>query len=187
MTGRDGDEGEHKVEIIMEKGGKADIDELGQLYDSLNEYLSNHTNYPGWIKGIYPVRETAAEGVEEGCLYVARSEGRIVGTVILRHEPEPAYAAADWHVDLDDSEVYVIYTLAVHPDFQNAGAGKQLMDFILEFARTSRVKALRLDVYEKNIPAISLYRKYGFDYIDTVDLGYSEYGLDWFELYQRLL
>ncbi len=46
---------------------------------------------------------------------------------------------------------------------------------------------IRLDVYEKNQPAINLYRKYDFAYIDTVDLGYSEYGLENFELYQKLL
>jgi RimJ/RimL family protein N-acetyltransferase len=44
-----------------------------------------------------------------------------------------------------------------------------------------------LDVYEGNIPAISLYEKYGFKYIDTVDLGLGNYGLDWFRLYEKLL
>ena len=49
------------------------------------------------------------------------------------------------------------------------------------------MKAIRLDVYEKNIPAIRLYERTGFEYIDTVDLGYSMYGLDLYQLYQRLL
>ena len=34
----------------------------------------------------------------------------------------------------------------------------------------------KLDVYEKNEPAIRLYQKCGFQYIDTVDLGYGKYG-----------
>ena len=49
------------------------------------------------------------------------------------------------------------------------------------------MKAVRLDVYEKNTPAVRLYEKLGFQYVDTVDLGYSEYGLDRFRLYQHLL
>lgn len=61
------------------------------------------------------------------------------------------------------------------------------MEFALEQSREEKIKAIRLDVYEKNTPAISLYRKYGFHYIDTVDLGYGEFGLDNFELYQKLL
>ena len=48
------------------------------------------------------------------------------------------------------------------------------MEFALEQSREEKIKAIRLDVYEKNTPAISLYRKYGFRYIDTVDLGYGE-------------
>ena len=49
------------------------------------------------------------------------------------------------------------------------------------------MKAVRLDVYEKNIPAVRLYEKLGFHYVHTVDLGYSQYGLDRFRLYQYLL
>ena len=41
------------------------------------------TNYPGWIKGVYPVREDAVAGVNDETLYVARYDGRIVGSVIL--------------------------------------------------------------------------------------------------------
>lgn len=39
----------------------------------------------------------------------------------------------------------------------------------------------------KNCPAIRLHEKLGFGYVDTVDLGYGEYGLDRFRLYQYLL
>jgi len=42
-------------------------------------------------------------------------------------------------------------------------------------------------VYENNFPAISLYEKCGFEYVDTVDLGFGNYGLDWFKLYEKLV
>ena len=54
-------------------------------------------------------------------------------------------------------------------------------------AADAGMKAVRLDVYENNLPAIRLYESCGFDYIDSVDLGYSQYGLDSYRLYQRLL
>ena len=173
------------MEIL--KGTENDIDELGNLYDDLNDYLAGHTNYPGWMKGIYPVRETAAAGIREGNLYVIREENRIAGSVILRHVPEPAYSGADWGIDLDYRDIVVIYTLAVHPEYLEKGIGRKLMEFLIQYSEALHRKAIRLDVYEKNIPAISLYKKYGFQYIDTVDLGYSEYGLDKFQLYQKLL
>lgn len=61
------------------------------------------------------------------------------------------------------------------------------MEFIIRHSEQQHMKAIRVDVYEKNVPAISLYEKYGFQYIDTVDLGYSEFGLDEFKLYQKLI
>lgn len=173
--------------IEIEKGKKDDIDELEKLYDSLNDYLFSHINYPGWIKGIYPTRETAVAGIEEDCLFVARMDGRIAGTVILRHQPEPAYSLADWRIDLDYSEILGIYTLAVHPDFLHKKIGRKILDFVFEYSVQKQIKAIRLDVYEKNIPAIKLYESCGFQYIATVDLGYGEYGLNWYKLYQRIL
>ena len=67
------------------------------------------------------------------------------------------------------------------------GIGRALMDYSFELAQQSGVKSIRLDVYEKNLPAISLYEKCGFEYIDTVDLGLGNYGLDWFKLYEKAI
>ena len=67
------------------------------------------------------------------------------------------------------------------------GVGRQLVHFVVDYGRKNGMKAVRLDVYEKNEPAIRLYQKCGFQYIDTVDLGYGKYGLDRFALFQKLL
>ena len=171
----------------IRKGTEADIEALAALYDGLNDYLSCHVNYPGWIKGIYPTREDAARGVEEGCLFVAVADGSIAGTVILRHRPEEGYRKVDWKILLDDQEIFVVYTLAVHPRYLHMGVGKALMEFVLTYASRMHMKAVRLDVYEKNLPAICLYEEFGFQYMATVDLGYGMYGLDRFRLYQRLI
>ena len=47
--------------------------------------------------------------------------------------------------------------------------------------------SLRLDVVKGNIPAENLYRRCGYQYIDTVSLGYECYGLPWFDLYEKVL
>lgn len=165
-----------------------DLDEIERFYDEVSEYLEQHINYCGWEKGLYPNRDTAIAGVEENSLFVGCEGGRIAGSMILRHRPEEAYAEADWHISPDYSEIFVIYTFAVHPDFQQKGVGRQFMEFILSYAREQKMKAVRLDVYEENVPAIRLYESCGFEYIDTVDLGLGELcGLERFRLYQRIL
>lgn len=175
------------MNITMRLGTEADIDELEQLYDCLNDHLSATVNYPGWRKGLYPVRQTAEEGVDEGGLYVAVYKDKIIGSMILRHKPEPAYLPVKWTMDLEYEEVLVIYTFVVHPDYLGQGVGRELLEYASIVGRQSNIKALRLDVNTDNLPAIRLYEKCGFHYIDTVDLGLGEYNLPWFKLYEKIL
>ena len=102
----------------------------------------------------------------------------------MNHHPESAYKNADWIVKCDDTEAIVIHTLVVHPNYLKDGVGRSLMSFALKYSREKEMKSIRLDVYEKNIPAIKLYEKCGYTYIGTIDLGLSKYGLDRFRLYE---
>ncbi len=175
------------MDITIEFGEVNDIDELENLYNDLNDYLADGVNYPGWIKGIYPVRQNAIDGIKNGNLYVAKHNGTIIGSIILSHELEPAYYNVKWGFEYDYSDVFVIHTFAVHPRFMKYGVGKALMDFADKYSVKSKVKSIRLDVFEGNMPAIRLYEKCGFKYIDTVDLGLGNYGLDSFKLYEKLI
>jgi ribosomal protein S18 acetylase RimI-like enzyme len=175
------------MNLKMRLGTERDLDALAQLYDDLNDYLAATNNYPGWKKGIYPVRQNAVDGINEGCLFVLTENDEILASVILRHEPEPAYLKASWQAMLDYKNVLVIYTFAVKSQKLHNGIGKRMLEFIEQYGKDNRIRALRLDVYEKNTPAIRLYEKCGYQYIDTVSLGLEEYGLDWFRLYEKLL
>lgn len=172
----------------IRKGIIDDIDELANLYDELNDYLSSGINYPGWRKDIYPTRETAAAAVANQTLYVAIQKGndsnKIVGSIILNHVEENAYKDGNWAINADYKDIFVVHTFAVHPLFLKSGIGQALLDFTFDFAQEMQMKAVRLDVYEKNAPAIALYEKNGFRYAGTVDLGYGGHGLDWFKLYE---
>lgn len=175
------------MNIIFEQAQYNDIDELEILYNLVNDHLALHINFPGWRKGIYPDRQTAVEGIDEKCLYTARYNGRIIASVILRHKPEAAYEEVKWNIEADYEDIVVVYTFAVHPDYMGKGVGRLLMDFVISRSISENAKAIRLDVYEKNTPAIRLYEKCGFQYTGTVDLGLEAYGLKWFRLYERLL
>lgn len=175
------------MNIVIEKAKITDLNDLEDLYNLLNDYLESNINYPGWKKGIYPVRQNALEGISSNTLFVARVEGKIVGSIILNHEAEKAYHNVRWSFETDYSDVLVVHTFLVHPEFLKRGIGKQLIDYAVQYGKNLNIKALRLDVYENNIPAIKLYKNSGFNYIETVDLGLGEYGLHWFELYEKLI
>ncbi len=175
------------MDFKIDKGTQMDIDEIAQLYEDACDYLEQEINYPGWRKGIYPVREDALHGLEQDCLFVVRLMDKVVGSVILSHEPEHGYENASWQYEGSYDRIYVIHTLVVHPDYLKLGIGRELLQFAERYGQEKGMKAIRLDVNEKNIPAISLYVSCGYQYIATVDLGYGAYGIPWFKLYEKLL
>lgn len=173
--------------MAIEKAVPRDADEVGRLYDSLNDHLVATVNYPGWKKGLYPIREDAEAAIREGTLYVLRTEEQIAGTVILSHREEKGYAQADWGLDIAPEQLIVVHTLAVHPQHLSRGVGRRLMEFAIAQAKAQRMRAVRLDVNERNVPAIRLYESLGFAYIDTVDLGYGIEQVERYRLYQLVL
>lgn len=173
--------------MTVTKALKEDIDEISQLYDEVIETLSGDVNYPGWIKGEYPARKTAEQGIRDGDLFILRLDGKIAGTIVLSHRPANAYRYANWGIEADYKEIIVIHTLAVHPDYVRRGIAKKLMNFAREYAAEHGMKAIRLDTSVRNKPAIALYKKCGYKYIGTVDLELGISGLVWFRLFELIL
>jgi ribosomal protein S18 acetylase RimI-like enzyme len=171
----------------IKKGAINDIDELESLYNNLNDYLQSSTNYPGWAKGIYPIRETAIGGIENDNLFVLKMNNEIAGSLIQSHEPEAAYSEVLWGIEADYKDIIVIHTFVVNPKYFKLGIGKRLMDFAKAYSIEQGMKTIRLDVSIHNIPAINLYEKCGYKYVGTVDLGLNIPELIWFKLYELVL
>ena len=176
-----------KQDIQIRKAVEADLECIERLYEDACDYLETHRNYPGWKKGIYPARCDAEKGLMENALYVAQTGKRIVGTLMLKHEPEEGYKNGKWLTADDYEHIYVVYTLAVHPGYLKCGVGTELLQFAEQAAREEECVSLRLDVVKDNVPAERLYQKCGYQFVGTVSLGYEAYGLPWYNLYEKLL
>lgn len=175
------------MEIEIRLGNEKDIDVLENLYNDLNDYLEATTNFTGWRKGIYPIRQDAIEGVSDSSLFVATQNDTIVGSMILRNHQDSPYSTVTWQAELEDSQVLVIHSFVVSPLYLQHGIGKHMLDYAYDYASITKILALRLDVYEKNYPAIKLYEKCGYFYIGSVSLGLEDIGLNWFKLYEKLI
>ncbi len=164
-----------------------DLDELEILYDDLNDYLGSNVNYPSWIKGVYPIRETAKEGIMEKSLFVLKIDNKIAGSIILNHKEEEVYNQVKWGIDAEHNDIIVIHTLAVHPNFMHQGVAIKLLNFAKEYAIEQSAKAIRLDTSIHNKAAIALYEKLGYKYVGVVDLGLGYKHLKWFKLYELII
>lgn len=56
----------------------------------------------------------------------------------------------------------VIHTLCIPPSCSGRGYAKAFVAFAMEHGRSLGCKVIRLDTYEGNLPAISLYTGLGF-------------------------
>jgi ribosomal protein S18 acetylase RimI-like enzyme len=173
--------------FVIEQATEKHLDEMEILYDTLNDHLQAAINYPGWIKGIYPTRETAECGIKNNTLYVLIIDKEIAGSVILNHEPETPYSTVTWGIETEYENVVVIHTLAVHPKYINMGVGKKLMDFSKIFSLQQKMLTIRLDVSIHNAPAIKLYEKCGYQFVETVDMWYPSVNLLRLHLYEIIL
>jgi len=176
-----------KQDIKIRKAVEEDLDDIEKLYEDICDYLDAHKNYPGWRKGIYPARRDAEDGLKKNALYAVWIGKKIAGAVMLKHEQEDGYQNGKWLAEDDDEHIYVVYTLAVHPDFLKCGIGTELLAFAEGVAREERCVSIRLDVVKGNIPAERLYQKCGYRFAGTVSLGYEAFGLPWYNLYEKLL
>lgn len=151
------------MDIIVRMATANDMDAVEHLYNDLNDYLATHENYPRWKKGVYPIREDAEEALAKGSLYVAIADGKVAGTVVYSSDQENAYQTVKWQIAFD-VPVLIICKLAVLPEFFGCGVGKALLDYAEVIGRQQGAKAIRLDVYEENLPAVRLYEKCDFMY-----------------------
>lgn len=55
-----------------------------------------------------------------------------------------------------------LYRIAVLPERRGGGCGKSLMSYLLEECSLRGIKRIFLEVRRSNIPAISLYERFGF-------------------------
>ena len=53
--------------------------------------------------------------------------------------------------------------IVVKKSKRNEGIGSKLLNKILEIAAAKNAKTITLEVNEKNLPAIKLYQKFGFE------------------------
>lgn len=55
-----------------------------------------------------------------------------------------------------------ITNIAVHPEYRGIGAGKLLLEALIEICKIESINSITLEVRKSNIVAQSLYKKYGF-------------------------
>lgn len=141
----------------------SDLDAIEQIYTRVHGDEEKGLATTGWIRGVYPIRETAEQALKRDDLFVLKAEGRVVATGIINKIQVDVYQDIDWKHSVSDEEVMVLHTLAVDPLEKGKGYGKAFISFYEAYAREHCCRELRIDTNAINQRARAMYRKLGYE------------------------
>lgn len=167
----------------------ADINEslkILQFYQNVIDSIKYSEFKPKWCDE-YPNLEYIETSIENNELYVYTENGNIIACAVLNNKFIPEYEDIDWIVNAQSDEITVIHTFAVDSNFAGKGIGKEIFNQIKEEAILNNQKSIRIDIIDGNIGAQKVFEKFGFEYVDTVEVFHNIVGLEKFHLYELIL
>gem|GEM_PF-285849 len=156
------------AQLLIRKAVAADLDAVEAIYDELHSAEESGEAVIGWIRGVYPVRETAEAALRREDLFVLEDEGKIRGAGIINQVQVDVYEGAPWKYSADPGEVCVLHTLVISPRGGRKGYGKRFVQFYEDYAREHRLPELRIDTNARNLRARTMYRKLGYEEIAII-------------------
>lgn len=108
----------------------------------------------------YPTLQLIENDIENRYLYVIEENNLLYGAVNISEIQEKAYAKINWEFTI--GKVLVVHRLVISPHHRGVGLGRQLMDYVEQYALINDYASIRLDVYSKNELATLMYKKRGY-------------------------
>ena len=173
--------------LIMSLIRLAKIEEYEQVlkfyYDTIDMLGTSEFNSL-WKKDVYPSNAYIRESIEKGNMWVYELDGQIISAMVLNHECNEGYKSVKWPTEVTKEEFFVIHAFGVLPSIHGKGIGSQMLKNAIEYASKNNIKVIRLDVLADNVPAVRLYTKNGFSYVDSTCMFYEDTGWTDFKLFE---
>lgn len=165
---------------------KAQISESGEILEFYrNQIISIEDSEfkPKWNDD-YPNLEFIENSILKEEMYVY-GKNNITACVVVNDEIGEAYSDVEWHTDVETSKVIVIHAFAVNS--MGKGIGKEIFNQIVDSAIKNNKKTIRIDVIDGNEGAKKVFKSFGFEYVDCVEVFHEAVGLETFHLYEKIL
>lgn len=138
-----------------------DIDVLMEIYETARRFMAENGNPTQWPQG-YPSKKILLKDMAAKQLYVYEQNGEIEGAFVFFIGEDLSYAKIDgkW---LNEEPYGVIHRIASRQRVPHVGQS------ILNYCFT-KIKNLRIDTHEDNIPMQNMLKKNGFVYVGEIEL-----------------
>ncbi|MCR5008293.1 MAG: GNAT family N-acetyltransferase [Oribacterium sp.] len=154
--------------VRIRKANKSDLDAVVNIYDEIHQAEEEGTISVGWIRGIYPVKETAEEALKRDDLFVIEKDGIVFGSGIINKIQVDVYKKAKWEHEAEEDKVCVLHTLTISSRAGKKGLGKQFVSFYEDYALENGCSELRIDTNERNRVARKMYSKLGYKEVSII-------------------
>ena len=149
---------------MIRKGDVSDIDTILNITKSCAKHMIQNDIYQ-WNE-YYPDRDSFVNDAENQELYVYVINSKVVACISLCVHIDEVYLPVKWKTK-NDNNLY-IHRLAVHPDFQQKGIGKILMDFAEKYATEKKFVSVRLDTFSVNKRNLKFYESRGYQRLERI-------------------
>ena len=150
-----------------------DLKDITKIYSDIHTLEENGILNIGWVRGVYPTRETAEASIKRNDMFVAEVDEKIVGAAIINKNQVDSYKNGEWYYDVGDDDIMVLHTLVISPDYSGKGYGKMFVEFYEKYASSNDSPYLRLDTNEKNTKARAMYKKLGYTEVGIISCDFN--------------
>lgn len=147
-----------------------DLPAIIALYERVIAHMRVNPPDVWWDMGAHPTVDHLERETAEGNLFVAPGDP-LLGAFIIDDKEGEDYDLAPWDVPAAAGEVAVLHLLCTDPSARGCGVGRSLIAAAAAEARRRGAIALRLDTFDIDVPAASLYRSCGFCDYGIFDIG----------------
>ena len=143
--------------MILRPAREADFEAICALYEEVAAQMEGQGLHQ-WHWGAYPSADLVREDIEKGHMYCVYGEHGMAICMAVKTEQDEAYDEVDWLFGVRPGSVY---RLAVKPEIQNEGYGRQAIEDAMEILRNLGCDAMRCDTYCENAISIKLFARMG--------------------------
>ena len=104
------------ADYLIRPAETRDLDAVAGIYNRIHDAEEQGRQTIGWLRDVYPVRQTAQAALDREELYVLETEGAVLGAAILNRTQVITYAQGHWAHDAPEEQVFVLHTLVIAPE-----------------------------------------------------------------------
>ncbi len=164
--------------MLLTRATNTDFSAICALYQSVCAAMNADGN-DQWVWGDYPTEAFLQQTLDAGTLYIAKEDDALLCAVTVDTHFDPEYDGVNWLFGVNPG---AFHRLAIAPEAQGKGLGKQIIADVCDILRSQGCDTLRIDTYAPNANAQKLYAAIGMRKAGEVHFFHREQAFYCYEL-----